>query len=183
MSYNFGKTWLEALEDQFGEVNEFQEIQCDGKPKIYLLYFYDLPEKGIMTAVTSGLSNANHPDWKYGKPELIISLETDDLDWGFGIGYFASAFFEEKTFSFGDVFQTDDPISKESGMNAFLTFAPSFLDQDQATFSLPDRTIHLTGMYPIYEEEIELYDKIGLEKFWFSDGFEIYNPQRDKIKS
>jgi hypothetical protein len=110
-----------------------------------------------------------------------VSLDTQDPSWGLGIGYFASAFFDEKRFSFGDIFKIDDPISDESTMNAFLVFAPSFLDQNQAKFELPDRTIFLTGMYPIYDEEIELYDRIGLEEFWHSDGFDIYNPLRKRI--
>ena len=66
-------------------------------------------------------------------------------------------------------------------MNAFLVFAPSFLDQEQARFELPDRTIILAGMYPIYDEEIELYSRIGLKEFWHSDGFDMYNPCRGKI--
>jgi len=183
MTYNFGKAWLEALEKRFGEINEIKEMQSEGKPKIFVFYFHDLPEEGTLTAITCGLSNSNHPDWKYGNPELIISLNTEDPSWGLGIGYFASAFFNEKRFSYGDVFKVDDPISNESPMNAFLIFAPSFLDKEQARFELPDRTIHLAGMYPIYDEEIELYDRIGLKEFWHSEGLNMYNPRRDKIKN
>lgn len=182
MTYNFGKAWIEALEERFGEVNEIKEMQSEGKPKIFIFYFRDLPEKGTLTAVTCGLSNSNHPDWKYGKPELIVSLDTGDPSWGLGIGCFASAFFDEKRFSYGDVFKVDDPISSESPMNAFLVFAPSFLDQEQARFELPDRTINLVGMYPIYDEEIEIYDQIGLKEFWHSEGFDPYNPRREKLR-
>lgn len=181
MTHQFKKVWLEALENRFGRVNEIKEMQSEGKPKIHILYFYDLPEKGTLTAVTCGLSNSNHPEWKHAKPELIVSLDTDDPGWGLGIGYFASAFFDEKRFSYGDIFMVDDPISNESPMNAFLVFAPSFLNQEQAKFELPDRTIFLTGMYPIHEEEIELYDRIGLKEFWHADGFDMYNPRRNKI--
>jgi len=181
MTYHFEKSWLEALEERFGQVDEIREMQSDGKPKISIFYFYDLPEKGTLTAITCGLSNSNYPDWKFGKPELIVSLDTEDPSWGLGIGYFASAFFDEKRFSYGDVFKIDDPISDESPMNAFLVFAPSFLDKEQAKFELPDRTIFLAGMYPIYNEEIDLYNHIGLEGFWHSDGFDMYNPRRNKI--
>jgi len=183
MTYNFGKAWLEALEERFGEVNEIKEIQSEGKPKIFVFYFHNLPEDGTLTAVTCGLSNSSHPDWKFGRPELIVSLDTEDPSWGLAVGYFASAFFNEKRFSYGDVFQMDDPISDESPMSAFLVFAPSFLDQTQAKFSLQDRTINLVGMYPIFEEEVELYDKIGLKEFWHSEGFELYNPRRNKLKN
>jgi len=178
MNKDFGQEWLKALEERFGEVNEILPVQSEGMPKIYVLYFYDLPEKGSLTAITCGLSNANNPNWKFGRPELIVTLDTSDRSWGLGTGYFASAFFGKKDFSYGDIFKIDDPLSDESEMNAFLVFGPSFLNQDEAKFELSDRTISLTGMYPLYEEEIELYDKIGLEKFWHREGFEIYNPKR-----
>ena len=181
MTYNFEKAWLEALEERFGEVNAIKEIQSEGQPKIFVFYFNDLPEEGTLTAITCGLSNANHPDWKYGKPELIISLDTEDHSWGLGVGYLASAFFSEKRYSYGDVFKVDDPISNESPMNAFLVFAPSFLEKEQARFELADRTIILAGMYPIYDEEIELYERIGLKAFWHREGFDMYNPRREQI--
>ena len=66
-------------------------------------------------------------------------------------------------------------------MNAYLLFAPSFLDREQSTFVLPDRTIHLVGMYPIYDDEIAIYDRVGLETFWNADGFEMSNPKRGRV--
>jgi hypothetical protein len=178
----FGKIWLEALEQRFGGVSEIKEIQSAGKPRIFVFYFEDLPEKGNLTAVTCGLSNANHPDWKFGKPELIISLDTADRGWGRGAGYFASAFFGEKRFRYGDLFKVDDPLSSESPMNTCFLFAPSFLDKDQAKFEFSDRTIFLIGMYPMYDEEIEIYQRIGLEAFWHADGFDLYNPRRRQVR-
>ncbi|MFN8435355.1 MAG: suppressor of fused domain protein [Anaerolineales bacterium] len=183
MQNNFGKEWIEALEDKFGAVSEIKEFQSDGKPKIQVFYFDDLPENGCSTAVTCGLSNANHPEWKVAKPELMVSLESRERSWGLGIAYFASAFFDEKRFRYGDVFKIDTPISPESSMNGFLVFAPPFSTQEDFTFNLSDRKICLVGMYPIYDKEIEFYDKVGLKEFWHTDGFEIYNSKRKIIKA
>jgi hypothetical protein len=179
---DFGKRWLEALEDRFGQVNFIKEIQSDGKPKIYVFYFTSLPEAGFLTAVTCGLSEANHADWKLGKPELIVTMESENPSWGMAAGYFASAFFGEKKFSYGDMFKLDDPISDEGEMNAYLMFAPSFLDREQSKFILSDRTINLIGAYPLFDEEIAIYDRIGLKAFWHAEGFEMYNPKRDRVK-
>lgn len=183
MQNNFGKEWLEALENKFGDVSEIKEFQSNGKPKIYIFYFDDLPEKGCTTAITCNLSSANHPEWKIAKPELLVSLESRDRSWGLGIGYFASTFFNEKRFRYGDIFKIDDPISPESQMNGFLVFAPSFSSQEDFTFNLSDRKVNLVGMYPIYEKEIVFYDKVGLKEFWHADGFDIYNPKRKIIKA
>ncbi|WP_417390911.1 suppressor of fused domain protein [Gimesia sp.] len=178
----FEQQWQDALEERFGEINEMAEVQSEAHlTTIKIFYFEDLPEEGTLTAVTCGLSNASHPDWKHGKPELIVSLHTSDKSWGFAAGYFASAYFNEKRFSYGDVFLIDDPISQESEMSAYLVFAPSFLNQEESTFELPDRTIHLAGMYPLFASEIDLYDRIGLKEFWHSEGFDMYNSKRAPI--
>ncbi|MEQ8634354.1 suppressor of fused domain protein [Gimesia maris] len=178
----FENSWVEALESRFGSIDSILKVQAnDDQPLIHVFYFEDLPEEGTLTAVTCGLSNASHTDWKQGKPELIVSLDTSDKSWGFAAGYFASAYFNEKRFSYGDVFLIDNPISEESAMSAYLVFAPSFLNQEQATFELPDRTIYLAGMYPLFASEIDLYNKIGLKEFWHSEGFDMYNPKRTPV--
>jgi len=183
MDEAFTLLWQNTLKECFGTIDDILEIQSEGCPKIKIFYFEDLPEEGTLTAVTCGLSNASHPDWIGGKPELIVSMHTSDKSWGFAAGYFASALFGKKAFSYGDIFKLDDPFSNESDMNVFLAFAPSFLDKENATFNLPDRTIHLIGMYPLFNEEIEIYNQIGLKEFWHSEGFELYNPQRGKVHS
>jgi hypothetical protein len=71
---------------------------------------------------------------------------------------------------------------EEGEMNAYLLFAPSFLDQEQSQFVLPDRTVFLVGMYPIYDDEIAIYDRVGLEAFWHADGFEMSNPKRGRVR-
>lgn len=178
----FGKVWLEALEAKFGEVSEVREWQCPDKPLIYVFFFDDLPEKGYTTAITCGLSNSNHPEWKHGKPELMVTMESESRRWGLAAGFFASSFFGEKRFSYGDMFSLDHPISDEGDMSAYLVFAPSFLDKQDARFELSDRVIYLTGLYPVYNEEIAIYDRIGLEAFWHADGFEMYNPSRGRVR-
>lgn len=179
----FPKVWLEMLEERFGQVSAVMDVQCGDHPKIRVFYFDDLPEKGYITAVTCGLSEANRPEWRFGKPELIVTMQSDSRSWGFAAGFIASSFFGEKRFSYGDMFKLDDPISEEGAMNAYLLFAPSFLKREQASFVLPDRTIHLIGLYPVHEEEIAIYDSIGLEAFWHADGFEMVNPCRAPIQS
>jgi hypothetical protein len=182
MNKNFPAEWLDALERKFGEVNEIKDVQIPRKPKINVLFFNDLPEKGLLTAITCGLSNATHPTWKITRPELIVTLETQDQSWGLAVANFASAFFNDRKFGYGDIFTLDEPFSKESEMNGFLVMTPSFLDRQNFTFHLSDRKICLTGMYPIYEKEIEYYNKVGLDAFWHAEGLEINNPKRDIIK-
>ncbi len=178
----FREEWLTQLEERFGKVDAIHPIQCENeeKPTINVFFFHKLPED-CLTAITCGLSNAKMKEWKYGKPELIVTLDTSDISWGLAAGYFASAFFNEKRFQYGDLFTLDKTISDESKMSAFFVFAPSFLSPDEARFELNDRIINLACMYPLYPEEVNLYTKIGLEQFWHLEGFDMYNVLRRNL--
>ena len=178
----FRLSWLKALESRFGEASFVKEFQCPGKPLIHLFYFEKLPETGCLTAVTCGLSDARHEEWKFCSPELIVTMQSESHAWGLAAGYFASEFFGERRFRYGDLFKVDDPISDEGPMNGYLVFAPSFLDKAQSKFELPDRAICLKGLYPIHDEEVAVYDRIGLEAFWHADGFEMYDPCRAPVR-
>ncbi len=177
------EVFLEKLTELFGEENEIHKVEpsVDGGRPIFVFFYEDLPENGMLTAITYGLSESDHPDWKLGKPELVVSLDTQDKNWGLVAGFFASEYQGEKPFCYGDLFVLDSPITEESKMVGYFVFAPSFLTQEQATICLPGKTVSLVGMYPIYEEEIELYKQIGLEKFWKSEGFDMYNVNRSII--
>lgn len=175
--------FLERLTELFGQENAIHKVEplVDGGRPVFIFFYENLPEDGTLTAITYGLSESNHPDWKIGRPELIVSLDTEDKSWGMAAGFFASEYQGRKPFCYGDLFTLDAPISDESSMVGYFVFAPSFLTQQQATIALPNKTVHLAGMYPIYEEEIELYKKIGLEKFWKSDGFDMYDVKRRNL--
>ena len=153
----------------------------DGGRPVSVLFWHDLPEEGFMTAVTYGLSERDHPDWKNGKCELMLSLKTKDQDWGYAMAVFANSFGGEKSFTYGSVFTTDDPLSKESEMRGFFVFAPAILERNDAVLQMPDYKIFLNGMYPIYKEEIAVFNEIGLKEFWHHENFKMYDVNRKRI--
>lgn len=170
------------LKYMFGEPNVIRKVEIsDGGRPVHVFFFYDLPEQGYLTSVTYGLSTGDHPDWDNGKPEIILTLKTADESWGIGTGVFAASFCGKKSFSYGSLFTTDVPISKESNMCGFFTFTPSFLEKHQSVFHLPDYKVFLYGMCPIYQEEISVYQEIGLDRFWHNKNFDMYNVKRKKI--
>ncbi|MGO4179853.1 suppressor of fused domain protein [Paenibacillus sp. TAF43_2] len=174
--------FLEHIEATFGDEYQIKRINSidDGSP-INLFIYNDLPEKGMMTFITYGLSEADHSEWVGGKPELILSLETNDPSWGFAIAHLVAERRGIKRFSFGDLFIFDEPVSEESDMVGFFAFAPSIIDNVTSRIETTDKPIFLTGMYPIYREEIELYNEVGLQEFWFTEGFDLYNVKRKNL--
>ena len=176
------KLWLQALERRFGKVAEIRNVKVGDGPTIFVFFFRELPRPGMTTAVTCGLARADHPEWKIGRPELMVSMRSDRLDWGLTAGFLASAYFKKKRFAYGDVFRVDMPLAEDTEMKAYVLFAPGFLKPEQAKFQLGGKPIQLVSLYPLHEAEVALYERIGLEALWHTEGFEVDNPSRPPVK-
>jgi hypothetical protein len=176
------KAFLERITEVFGPEDTITRIAAsDGGPAVHVFFFKDLPEPGMLTAVTYGLSESDNPDWVSGRPELIVTLETQDESWGEAVGQLAAELRVDCPFAYGNLFPSDQPIASESDMAGFFCFAPSFLDRDDATLQIADRTIFLKGMYPVYREELELIKRVGLKDFWHMDGYDMYDVRRPNL--
>jgi hypothetical protein len=176
--------FLSYLNETFGEEDTIlQHEPADGGPKVSVFVYKNLPEPGMITGVTYGLSWHSHPDWKLSRPELIVSMESLDTAWPFSAAYFAGEFRGSKRFSYGDVFTMDDPIADDTEMNGFFLFAQIILDANPPHLKLNRFDISFSQLYPIYSSELPLYRGLGLEAFWKHPDFEIYNPNRKPIKA
>jgi hypothetical protein len=148
------------------------------------IVYKDLPEEGLITSFTYGLSLVKHEDWKLGRGELCLSVESKELAWGQVTGFLANSLRGKSPFSYGHTINFGEPIANDSEMSAFLIFAPAviqkehYLDINIGT----DYKVNIAGLYPIYEEEIAVYNKIGLEKFWKHPDFDPFNVRRPRIK-
>lgn len=146
-------------------------------PPVSVLTYVDLLGPGDLTAFTYGLSLADHPDWRYGKGELCISLRSTDVSWALAMGYLAESLRGTCPFTYGNVIPLGK-ISAESAMTDFLVMAPGFLDEEASRVDVGgDRPIHIAGLYPIYESERRYLEAHGLEAFWDLD-WDAYDPRR-----
>lgn len=152
-------------------------------PGVTTIVYKDTPENGFITALTYGLSLVEHPEWKYGRPELCISIESQNLDWAEVVGYIANNLRGDCPFCYGDTINFGEPISNDSAMDAFFIFAPSTIDkQDYLDIDIgADYKINIAGLYPMYSEERKVFHEIGLEKFWNHPNFDNYSVNRNKI--
>jgi len=162
------EAFVERLNNLFGREPVVRTIDSTtpGLPPVSCFIYRDVPQAGMMTAVTYGLSLADHPDWRYGKPELVLTVKSTDESWALTMALLAERFRGEKSFTYGSLFALEEPISAESQIRAFLVFVPAILDHETLKIMLPTRTVNLAGMYPIQAGEMELIQKIGLEDFW-----------------
>jgi hypothetical protein len=144
--------------------------------------YHDIPEPGYLTAVTYGLSLYPNKAWVNGRPELIMSVESTDMNWANVLGYIISSYEQQIDFSYGEIVNFGEQVSEDSKMDAFFIFAPSILEsEDYLDIDVLEYKINLTGIYPIYSKEINTIETIGLEKFMKNPSYDMYSVNRPVI--
>ena len=177
--------YLEHLDRIVGRPEDLiQQIESSDPDlrSVYVFVYRDWPEPGFITGFTFGLCDAEHNDWKLGKPELMISVESTDDAWPYAIGYMAEQLRGRCPFCYGNTINFRAEISEESKLDAFLLFAPPFLKKEQMSVQLADFTCNITGMYPMFSSELRLYEELGLEEFWHLPGWDPLNVKREPLR-
>lgn len=178
--------YLKHLDNIFQQEPEFylNDSLIDGLPGVTSIVYRDVPDKGYITAFTYGLSLVKHPDWKVGRPELCITVESLNSDWGQVVGYIANKLRGECPFSYGQTINFREPISGDSRMDAFFVFTPSVLKkEDYLNIDIgADYKISIAGLYPMYSDELKVYKKNGIKAFLHHSNFDNYSVTRQKIE-
>lgn len=178
------ETFLAYLQSVFGDEDAIHKAAAsDGGPPVAVFVYNDIPEPGMITGVTYGLSHCNLPAWKLSRPEMIVSVDSPSIDWPLAAATFVASFRGQKVFQYGDVFTTDVPIASDTSMSGFLVFAQSILNDDVVSVQLAKYKVHFSQFYPIYQEEVDVYRRIGLEAFWKHKDFDMYDIHRKPIRA
>lgn len=179
--------YLRHLDNIFQQEPLFfkEDSLIEGVPGVSAIVYKDVPEAGYITAFTYGLSLVEHPDWKLGRPELCISVKSDNMSWARVIAYMANSLRGDCPFTYGQTINFGQQVSEDSAMDAFLVFAPSILDkEDYLDIEIGAKyKLNIAGMYPVYASELDVYDELGLEAFWHHPGFDMYDVTRPLISS
>ena len=139
-----------------------------GLKGVIVMAYRDVPEAGCLTAITYGLSLAEHPDWHLSRPELCISVRSADESWALAAGYLAERLRGDCPFSYGNTIGFGERICAESALSPFVVSAPAVLHRDDfAGICLGDGDhVSIAGLYPIYDSERAYIKEHGLEAFW-----------------
>ena len=183
----FAERYLEYLNDIFQQepLYYMEDSLIDGLPGVASIVYKDIPEEGYTTAFTYGLSLAEHPDWKFGRPELCVSVASSNPSWARIGAFIANKLRGDCPFKYGQNINFGEQISDDSEMDAFFIFAPSTLDKEYyANIDIGAYyKIHIAGLYPMYATELETYADIGLEQFWHHPNFDNYKVNRQRVES
>lgn len=182
---NNAECFLQHLERVTGRTEDvIRKIESSDKslPDVFVFVYRNWPDAGLLTGFTLGLSAVVHPDWKLGRPELMISVESRDEAWTFAIGYMAERLRGKCPFCYGNTINFHANVSKESKLDAFLIFAPPFLTKEQMTVQFQDFRCNIAGMYPMFSSEFARYEELGLERFWELPSWDPFNVKRKPIE-
>ena len=145
--------------------------------------YRNLPDD-LLTALTYGLSLAEHEQWRHGSPELCMSVRSEDLIWAHALGFLAETYRGDCPFAYGNTINFGEKIAAESEMTAFVVFAPAVLDREDYVgidVGVPGHeghdVVNIQGVYPIHEVERQFIIEAGLEAFW-KLGWDPYDVRR-----
>jgi len=151
----------------------------DVEPPVFTFTYRDRFGDNTVSGFTYGLSLVRHPDWRLGRPELFISMDSSNVDWVLAAGYAATAWRGEKPYRAGDLFDLGAPISpSESEMSVLLVFLVTDLDPEFARVELPDGVVNLVQLYPVYAAEVPLIEERGAAEFLSMEGLDVHDPRR-----
>ena len=150
-----------------------------GLKGVTAITYTGIPEQGMLTAITYGVSLVDHPEWRLGKPELCIAVRSSDVVWAQAVGFIAEQLRGDCPFCYGDTLNFGARITPDSDMTAFVIFAPAVLDRDGfLDIDVGDQLpVNIAGCYPIHESERQFIRTNGLEAFWKLD-WDMYDTQR-----
>jgi hypothetical protein len=175
--------YLAAIDDLAGGNGRVYEVTDLGEVSPVLVAAYDhVPDAGHMTAFTFGLSNAKHPEWTHGKPELMISVRSIDHAWALCMGEIVKNNRDYTLFEYGSILHFRERIIDNCPLTSFLVFVNSLLNESQQTLRLSDRKVNIGQLYPIYESEARVVRDIGVERFFWELGIDFSNLSRESVR-
>jgi Suppressor of fused protein (SUFU) len=153
-----------------------------GVANVTVVVYDHVPEPGMTTGITYGLSIVDHPRWTRSRPELSLTVATMDDAWMYVLGEIAERLRGDCPFVYGSTVDVGGSVDPETGLSSFVVFAPSVLnraDYERVELGLND-LVSIVGIYPIHESERRFIIDHGLEEFWRLD-WDMYDVSRGPV--
>lgn len=152
-------------------------------PPVTVLWYPDLPEDGLATAFTYGVSLVEHPEWVGGSAELSLCVRSLDTAWPRALGLLGEQLRGVCPFAYGNTINFGEAIAPDTEMTAFFVFASTVVEREDAVgvdIGEPDREdlVTIQALYPIHDVERRFIDERGLDPFWYGewDTYDVSRP-------
>lgn len=149
---------------------------------VFVFVFRDYPEPSLVTGFTSGLSAASHADWKDTKPELSLTVASDDAAWMQALAYLVDWNRAGHSFLPGSLFHYGRTISAESAMDSFLVFNLAISgDNEFRNIPIDEDLITFYGVHPLHHDEVAMLQKVGIRKFMGLPEYRLFSTTRPDL--
>jgi len=156
--------YLEHLDKIFKvEPRYFTHSKEDEYPPFHSFTYRDIPEKGMVTGFTSGVSFVEQPDESNVRPELMICVDTEDDIWVLALADIGYQHRGEYHFQPGDTINFNSKISEESEMSSFFVWHQNVINEKYEIICLPDWHIKILQLFPVHDDERLLIHEHGPE--------------------
>lgn len=145
------------------EPKYFKFSDDDDFPPLHLLTYEYIPELGMITGITSGMSLVEPLGKGKLRKELLISVSSSDPSWALAMADIAYQHRETWRFEPGDVVRHHGKVSGESEMTSFLIWHQGVIREDHETICFKEWHTRIMGLFPIHDDERELIAKHGPE--------------------
>lgn len=158
------------------------EPEDPNNSRILLLQAANYPMLGLSTCFTFGLSQNGHPGFSEGTAELMCVVNSEHPGWIASLGYLIDWYREQDSFVMGAMYDLGQELEPERSLLSGWVIGPNPLEADNwHLLETEAGFFELLGAYPIYSGEVELLQKVGLDKFSASPKYEAYNVERPDL--
>ncbi len=154
--------YFDHLDSIFKIEPRFFKHSKDGEfPPFHSLTYRDIPEKGMVTGFTSGVSFVDQPGDGDVRPELMVCVDTEDDLWVLALADIGYQHRGEYYFQPGDTINFNAKITEESEMSSFFVWYQSVIREDHEIICLPDWHVKLLQLFPVHDDERVLIHEHG----------------------
>ena len=151
-------------------------------PPILSIAFDNTPDTGYTTGFTCGLSLTEHAHWPEAlRPELMLTVQSQSPAWETLAAVIAEGMRGASSFTYGATIDYGAPLAPDTEMSACFCFAPLILEEQTARVQASVYAIQLVQLYPIYEGEVAIIHRKGLEAFFRDERIDFLDPKRQNF--
>ncbi|MFC9625803.1 hypothetical protein ACFTXM_39545 [Streptomyces sp. NPDC056930] len=92
---------LDDLSDGIEPLFFSVESTTPGLRRVTTIVYQGMPDD-LLTALTYGVSVAEHAEWRHGAPELCLSVRSTDVVWAHALGFLAEGLRGTGPFAYGN---------------------------------------------------------------------------------
>lgn len=178
-----GKPAAECYLDHLGQIfkiePEYIKYSPEGElPPFHALVYRDIPEPGMLSAITMGASWVEPVDGIEPRQELLISVDSNDIVWAFVLADIADQRRGKYHFTPGTTINVRGNLSEGSSMNSLLVWHQGLIQEDRELICLPDWHVEFMQLFPIHADEAALISQHGTDWFFglVSDPSDVKRP-------